>query len=124
MFPRDLAGHIQLEKLKPDRHFSDEIRHIKCPIIKLVKRQIENSDNVFCVRAARNKSLSQQIWKHRWTIVQWLVVFLVMVCLFFFGAMLGAGICSCNLSQHSLPCTGMFSFFPGFNIARTRTFIY
>lgn len=47
MFSSDLTAFAKcpsLESLKRQKRVSDEIRHIKCPIIKLVKRQIESAE--------------------------------------------------------------------------------
>ncbi|ENN71177.1 hypothetical protein D910_06586 [Dendroctonus ponderosae] len=130
MFSSDLTAFAKcpsLESLKRQKRVSDEIRHIKCPIIKLVKRQIESAEQNITNSLGiceRKGSWKNKLWRYRWTMLKWLVTLLVMISLFVYGALLGAGLCSCSVSQHSLPCAGTFSLIPGLNFAKRHSFIY
>lgn len=102
----------------------DEILHIKCPIIRLVECQMNHMENRFAelsIHCKRKNSLSYRIWRTRWLIISCVLMILLMISLFLYGTLVGAGMCSAGAWQYSFnsPCPKTFSFLPGLNLARS-----
>ncbi|XP_060523054.1 uncharacterized protein LOC132700019 [Cylas formicarius] len=104
-----------------------QIKHLKCPIIKLIRNQMELAERQFCEaysRCQKKKSLRYRLWENRWSLLKWIMVLLMMVSLFVYGALIGAGLCACSVARHNLPCAKTLSFLPGFQIASRHSYIY
>ncbi|KAJ8939765.1 hypothetical protein NQ318_004179, partial [Aromia moschata] len=100
-----------------------EILHIKCPIIRLIKCQMEHMDHRLSQAydlCQRKKTLSYKLWKHRWMIASLIIVMFLMICLFLYGTVVGAGLCSAASwpQAYNSPCPKIFPFLPGINLAK------
>ncbi|KAF7269168.1 hypothetical protein GWI33_017779 [Rhynchophorus ferrugineus] len=80
MLPTDAQTYQKydgLDVLKSDDSMLDEIRHIKCPIIKLVRHQIESAElSLTDAFAICRRSWKYKLWNNRWTILKGKSVFL------------------------------------------------
>ncbi|XP_018576357.1 uncharacterized protein LOC108914924 [Anoplophora glabripennis] len=99
-----------------------EILHIKCPIIGLVRFQMNNmeyrlSESVDMVQ--RRKKWTYRLWRNRWTIISFIFMMLLMTSLFLYGTLVGAGLCSAGSwsPSYNSPCPKTFTFFPLLNTA-------
>lgn len=111
--------------LTEDNHSRvNEILHIKCPIIRLVECQMNHMENKFAeitTNCLRKNQLSHKIWRLRWLIISCILMVFLMISLFLYGTLVGAGMCSAGTWQYSSnsPCPKTFSFLPGFNWAKS-----
>ncbi|KAJ8970988.1 hypothetical protein NQ317_004897 [Molorchus minor] len=101
-----------------------EILHIKCPIIRLVRCQMAHvecrlTDTID--NCQRRKKLSYKLWKNRWMILSLIFTLLLMISLFLYGTMVGAGLCSSTSWTNSYrpPCSKTLSFLPGINLVES-----
>lgn len=119
-----------------------EILHIKCPIIGLIRFQMNNMEHRLsesfdmCQRfellidfnfkplpklvfSFRRKKLSYKLWKNRWTIISFILLMLLMMSLFLYGTLVGAGLCSAGSwgPSYNSPCPKTFTLFPLLNVA-------
>lgn len=107
----------------------DEILHIKCPIIRLVECQMNHMESRFSeisTSCRRRNKWTYKLWMQRWLIVSCILMVLLMVLLFLYGTLVGAGMCSAGTWQYSFnsPCPKTFSFLPGFNLASTHSLTF
>lgn len=107
-----------------DKSRIDEILHIKCPIIRLVECQMNHLESKFAElsnHCKRKNKWRYRIWRHRWLITCGILTILLMVSLFLYGTLVGAGMCSAGSWQYSFnsPCPKTFSFLPGLNLVRS-----
>ncbi|XP_057671874.1 uncharacterized protein LOC130903665 [Diorhabda carinulata] len=112
----------------PTNTFSrvEKILHCKCPIIGTVRYQMINAEQrigetLDIIR--RRKTFSYRFWKNRWAIISCLLMVLLMVFLFLYGTIVGAGLCSSSSLgiSEGPPCTATFAFLRGINLGRTSS---
>ncbi|KAJ8919246.1 hypothetical protein NQ315_003829 [Exocentrus adspersus] len=99
-----------------------EILHIKCPIIGLIRFQMNNMEHRLSESVdicKRKQTWKYKLWKNRWTITSFILMVLLMVSLFLYGTLVGAGLCSASSwnPSYNAPCPKTFTFLPLINMA-------
>ncbi|KAG5896533.1 hypothetical protein JTB14_020506 [Gonioctena quinquepunctata] len=101
-----------------------DILHLKCPVIRLVRCQMNHVDTRLdeAIEYCRKRNtLTGRLWRNRWFVISCILLFFLMMGLFVYGTMVGAGMCSGGIWHPSLnaPCPKIFSFLPGINLVRS-----